>query len=162
MQLVSKLKNSKNQVILGSYKGRNHFYLKAFGSCGCVRFLGQVEVWPQRGQLGPQNQCSLIAGLWVALTPLSSCFYHKAFGYYECFYFVLGIGPPTKIDLGKQLGGQTSPVGSLPLVCYNPSESVFLPQSVRLPSACLCWLMGSAPQNLVWGGSLRGKSGTFG
>ena len=74
------------------------------------------------------------------------------------FLFCPWGSPPTKMDFGKQLGGQTNPVGSLPLVCYNPSESVFLSQSIWLPSAYLCWLTGSAPtkKNFVWG-AVRGQ-----
>ena len=128
---------------------------RPLGSSNAVEFMflcqGVWQLWAcplsrsgwglaQKGAVRATNRCHRIAGLLVALTPLNSCFYRKAFGCYERFYFVRGDRPPPqqKWISGEQLGGQTSPLGSLLLVCYNPSKSVFISQSVWLPSACLC------------------------
>ena len=100
--------------------------------------LGQGEVWPIRRQLRQQILRYRIAGLWAALTPLSSCFYLKVFGCCDRVRFQGRGRPDPKIE---QLGAQKLYY----LVCNNAVEFVFLSQGVWLLWAFIFFPLGNNP-----------------
>ena len=139
---------------------------RPLGSSNTVEFVFLSQgVWPlwacpfyrlrwgltPKGEIRVAKVMSLDSPPLVSYNAVKFVFLSQGVSVLRAFLFCQWGSSPQKWILGEQLGVQTSPVGSLPLVCCNPSKSVFLSQSVWLPSACLCWLMGSAPRNLVWG-----------
>ena len=109
-----------------------------------------------RRKLGSQTRFHRIACLWSDTTPLSSCFYLKAFGCYELSYFFhWGTASPIGF-FGAFMMAKLVPQDSPPLAWYNHSEYVYLSQSVWPSIACSWWLWGSTPQIGFWG-AVRGE-----